>query len=69
MEAMRRSLVEHDPSLTVYGYSAHWLNLLGHNSFNGDEPGDGSQQVLNESPCAWGSTQQLNGNRKASASC
>lgn len=29
MEAMRRNLKDDDPSLTVYGCSAHWLNLLG----------------------------------------
>ena len=28
MEAMRRNLKDDDPSLTVYGCPAHWLNLL-----------------------------------------
>ena len=29
MVAMKQNLVETDPELTVYGCSAHWLNLLG----------------------------------------
>ena len=29
MECMRTNLKEADPLLTVYGCSAHWLNLLG----------------------------------------
>ena len=29
MEKMRAALQEDDPDLTVYGCSAHWLNLLG----------------------------------------
>ena len=29
MVAMKQNLVESDPELTVYGCSAHWLNLLG----------------------------------------
>jgi hypothetical protein len=28
--AMKQNLKESDPDLTVYGCSAHWLNLLGH---------------------------------------
>ena len=29
MVAMKQSLKETDPELNVFGYSAHWLNLLG----------------------------------------
>ena len=31
LECMRKNLIEEDSSLTVYGCSAHWLNLLGQN--------------------------------------